>query len=103
MTNSRRLPDPDPRRWPDDFLATRAQASDYAAAHGIRVAPATLAKLACRNEGPPITYFGRFPHYVIGHFRRWMLEKLSAGGRRRRTKQNEDVQSPATVVGSRNA
>src|SRR5262249_8868034 len=64
---------------PDDRLLSRREASDYLAALGVRLAPATLAKLLCvRSDGPPVRHFGRHPKYEVGALRAWALTRLSA-------------------------
>jgi hypothetical protein len=62
----------------DRFL-TRREASEYLAILGLRLAPATLAKLFCtRSDGPPVRHFGRHPKYQAGALRAWALARLSA-------------------------
>lgn len=68
-------PKENPRDWPEDFLMTRAQASQFALAHGIRIAVNTLAKLAVGGGGPPMKYFGRRPYYEVRAFRQWLLDR----------------------------
>jgi len=66
----------DPRSWSDDRLMTRADASRYAQrVFGIVIAVNTLAKAAVRGDGPPMIYFGRKPHYAVGEFRAWLIER----------------------------
>lgn len=76
------MSDSNPLLWPDDRLLTRAEASSYARAHGLRLAVSTLAKRAWRGNGPPILYFGRRPYYKLSDLREW-LTKQTRGGRER--------------------
>jgi len=63
----------------DDRFLTRREASEYLAILGLRLAPATLAKLFCaRSDGPPVRHFGRHPKYEVGALRAWALARLSA-------------------------
>jgi hypothetical protein len=63
------------RRW---------EASAYLSlAHGVTVAPATLAKLASVGGGPGFQSVNRTPLYPVVELNRWAAEKL--GGMRRST------------------
>jgi hypothetical protein len=63
-----RLRKPRLRRW---------EASEYLEiAHGIRVAPATLAKLASVGGGPAFQRIGRTPLYPREELDRWALQRL---------------------------
>lgn len=62
----------------DDPRLTRAEASAYLIARGYRVAPATLAKLACLGGGPTFTSFGRRPLYRPGDLLAWVASRSSA-------------------------
>jgi hypothetical protein len=56
------------RRW---------EASEYMAfAHGLTIAPATLAKLASIGGGPGFHRVGRIPLYPRDELDRWATEKL---------------------------
>jgi hypothetical protein len=58
------------RRW---------EASDYLLrAHGVKVAAATLAKLATVGGGPPYHKCGRAPLYPVTELDRWACERLGA-------------------------
>jgi hypothetical protein len=70
---------PSPSEIPGGRLLSRREASDYLAALGVRLAPATLAKLFCtRSDGPPVRHFGRHPKYEVGALRARALARLSA-------------------------
>lgn len=56
------------RRW---------EASEYLKlAHGIRLAPATLAKMACIGGGPAFHKYRRTPLYPRDELDRWAIERL---------------------------
>lgn len=46
--------------------------------HGIELAPATLAKLACIGGGPPFQKAGRVPLYPVDLLDEWALARLGA-------------------------
>ena len=57
----------------------RSEASRYLElAHGVKVAPATLAKLATVGGGPPYHKFGRWPLYPVPELDRYACERLGA-------------------------
>jgi hypothetical protein len=67
--------------WPD--RVRRSGASDYVfKEHGVKIAPATLAKLAVLGGGPEYELWGRIPYYPIKKLDEWVLGRLS---RRRST------------------
>lgn len=56
------------RRW---------EASEYLTAkHGVRIAPATLAKLASTGGGPAFNRAGRIPLYPTDELDRWAQERI---------------------------
>jgi hypothetical protein len=56
-----------------DVLLRRWQASAYLEEeHGLRRAPATLAKDACGNTGPPFRYINRIPFYWPAGLDNWV-------------------------------
>jgi hypothetical protein len=56
-----------------DVLLRRWQASAYLEEeHGLRRAPATLAKDACGNAGPPFRYINRIPFYWPAGLDNWV-------------------------------
>lgn len=76
----------DPLDWPDGAQVSRDQAARFYAAHGYRVAPATLAGWSSRRDGPPFERHGRAVYYRIVDLRRdiaaWLCREL--GSRRAR-------------------
>jgi hypothetical protein len=67
--------------WPD--RVRRPDASRYLAEkHGIKTAPATLAKLAVTGGGPEYDLWGRTPYYPIEKLDEWVMARLT---RRRST------------------
>jgi hypothetical protein len=85
MADSTMPPDgDDPRAWPDDYLMTRAKASRWAAAHGVRISISTLAKLAGKENGPLLTYIGAKPYCRVDDFRIWLHGRMDRGARPRR-------------------
>ena len=57
----------------------RREASDYLErAHGVQVAPATLAKYATVGGGPSYQKCGRAPLYPVTELDRWACERLGA-------------------------
>jgi hypothetical protein len=62
----------------------RVEASEYLGlVHGITLAPATLARLACHGGGPAFHKAGRWPLYPREELDRWAGERL--GGLKRST------------------
>ena len=67
------------RRW---------EASEYLKlAHGIELAPATLAKLASVGGGPPFQKSNRTPLYPVPQLDVWAVERL--GGLKRSTSDSD--------------
>jgi hypothetical protein len=63
-----RLTKPRLRRW---------EASEYLEIkHGLRIAPATLAKLASVGGGPAFNHAGRIPLYPTGELDQWAKSRL---------------------------
>lgn len=57
----------------------RAEASEYLElAHGIRLAPATLAKMVCTGGGPSYHKSLRTPLYPRDELDRWAAERLGS-------------------------
>lgn len=55
----------------------RKEASEYLRlVHGVTLAPATLAKLACRGGGPEFQHFNRSPLYPVTALDEWAIAKL---------------------------
>lgn len=67
----------DPLSWPDDRWLTRAEASAYARALGLRLAVSTLAKHAWRGDGPPMRKLKRRCYYRLADLRTWLNERLT--------------------------
>jgi hypothetical protein len=63
----------------------RGRASTFLAEHGYRVAPSTLAKLACLGGGPVYRKFGRTPFYLPADLLSWAQSRCS--GPRRSTSE----------------
>ena len=62
----------------DDDLLTRAEASAFLALFGIRMKPATLARLrSTGNDGPPCRHVRSKPHYPRGLLRAWAWSQIS--------------------------
>lgn len=62
----------------DDDLLTRAEASAFLALFGIRMKPATLARLwSTGNDGPPCRHVRSKPHYPRGLLRAWARSQIS--------------------------
>ena len=62
----------------DDDLLTRAEASGFLALFGIRMKPATLARLwSTGNDGPPCRHVRSKPHYPRGLLRDWARSQIS--------------------------
>lgn len=59
-------------------LLTRAEASAFLALFGIRMKPATLARLwSTGNDGPPCRHIRSKPHYPRGLLRDWARAQIS--------------------------
>jgi hypothetical protein len=70
---------PEPRLLPAFYKPRlrRSEASTYLEhKHGLAVAPATLAKLACIGGGPAFHKAGRTPLYPREELDRWAVERL---------------------------
>ena len=67
---------------PDHLLRprlSRSEASEYLGRrHGIKMAVATLAKLACVGGSPPYQKDGRRPAYPVPELDAWAIERLGA-------------------------
>lgn len=62
----------------DDDLLTRTEASAFLALFGIRMKPATLARLwSTGNDGPPCRHIRSKPHYPRGLLRDWARAQIS--------------------------
>lgn len=62
----------------DDDLLTRAQASVYLARFGVRLKPASLARLFCvGGSGPPCIHIRRKPFYPRGELAAWARAQRS--------------------------
>lgn len=62
----------------DDDLLTRTEASGFLALFGIRMKPATLARLwSTGNDGPPCRHVRSKPHYPRGLLRDWARSQIS--------------------------
>jgi|GEM_PF-348009 len=72
---------------PSDELLTRKQASDFLGTLGVRLKPATLARLwSTGGNGPPCVHHRNRPRYPREVLRSWAAEQTtalrrSAGGR----------------------
>jgi hypothetical protein len=67
----------------------RAEASQYLwEVHGVKYAPATLAKYACRGTGPIFRYLGRIPIYGPKDLDEWVRPSL--GEPRRHTRKHRE-------------
>jgi hypothetical protein len=75
----------DPLSWPPERHLTREEASAYARALGFRMQASSLAKFACRGDGPLITYLGAKPYYVLADLRSWLES---------RTRRSRSTQRP---------
>lgn len=68
----------------DDDRLTRTEASDYLARFGIRLKPASLARMWCVGaDGPPVEHIRKKPLYPRAELRAWALGQ-SSGVRRAR-------------------
>lgn len=71
-----------PATAPDDELLTRAEASEYLKKFGIRMKPATLARLwSTGGDGPPCRHIRGKPFYPRDVLRAW-AESQDTGLRR---------------------
>jgi len=61
-----------------DRYFRRKEASEFLRQLGIPVAAATLAKMACMKEGPPVHHFGRVCLYLESELLRWVKDRMSA-------------------------
>lgn len=62
----------------DEDLLTRAEASAFLALFGIRMKPATLARLwSAGSNGPPCRHIRSKPHYPRGLLRDWARSQIS--------------------------
>lgn len=76
----------------EEDLLTRAEASAFLAPFGIRMKPATLARLwSAGGDGPPCRHIRAKPYYPRGLLRAWAMSQMSeirtaapAAARRRR-------------------
>jgi len=61
-----------------DDLLTRAEASAFLTALGVRIKPATLARLwSTGSSGPPCRHIRSRPYYPRGLLRDWGLSQIS--------------------------
>jgi hypothetical protein len=69
----------------DEDWLTRAEASDYLRRFGIRMKPATLARVLCvGTDGPPCEHIRNRPRYRRGPLRAWAEAQRSRAWPRRR-------------------
>ncbi|MNE72522.1 hypothetical protein D3C80_1684730 [compost metagenome] len=62
----------------DDDLLTRAEASAFLALHGVRLKPATLARLwSTGTDGPPCRHIRSKPFYPRGLLRQWAADQIT--------------------------
>lgn len=62
----------------DEDLLTRAEASAFLAPLGIRMKPATLARLwSAGGDGPPCRHIRSKPYYPRGLLRAWAMSQMS--------------------------
>ncbi len=62
----------------DEDLLTRAEASDFLALMGIRMKPATLARIwSTASGGPPCRHIRAKPYYPRGLLREWGQSQIS--------------------------
>lgn len=67
----------DPSAGEGDLL-TRAEASAFLAPFGIRMKPATLARLwSAGGDGPPCRHIRSKPYYPRGLLRAWAMSQMS--------------------------
>lgn len=68
----------DPQGPEEDVLLTRAEASAYLATLGVRLKPATLARLwSAGSGGPPCRHVRAKPFYPRGLLRDWALAQIT--------------------------
>jgi hypothetical protein len=67
-------PDEKPKIW----LNRRKAALYLEARYGAKIAPATLAKMAVRGNGPPFAYMGPYCVYTPEYLDAWAESRLSA-------------------------
>lgn len=61
----------------DDDLLTRAEASLLIARYGVRMKPATLARLwSVGRDGPPCRHIRHKPYYPRGLLKAWALSQV---------------------------
>lgn len=62
----------------EEDLLTRAEASAFLAPFGIRMKPATLARLwSAGGNGPPCRHIRSKPYYPRGLLRAWAMSQMS--------------------------
>lgn len=62
----------------DEDLLTRAEASAFLVTFGIRLKPATLARLwSAGGNGPPCRHIRSKPYYPRGLLRTWAMSQMS--------------------------
>jgi len=62
----------------EEDLLTRAEASAFLAPFGIRMKPATLARLwSAGGDGPPCRHIRAKPYYPRGLLRAWAMSQMS--------------------------
>ncbi|MCH4267315.1 MAG: hypothetical protein LKF80_02805 [Brevundimonas sp.] len=62
----------------DDDLLTRAEASAFLALMGVRLKPASLARIwSTSNNGPPCRHIRSKPYYPRGLLRDWARAQIS--------------------------
>lgn len=62
----------------DEDLLTRAEASAFLVTFGIRLKPATLARLwSAGGNGPPCRHIRSKPYYPRGLLRAWAMSQMS--------------------------
>lgn len=76
------MTDDDPSTAPtetDDDLLTRAEASAFLVRFGVRLKPATLARIwSVGQDGPPCRHVRRKPYYPRGALKAWALSQTTA-------------------------
>lgn len=71
-------PTPDDHAEGDGDLLTRSEASAFLARFGIRMKPATLARVwSTGSGGPPCRHIRSKPHYPRGLLTQWALSQIS--------------------------
>lgn len=75
----------------DHDLLTRTEASAFLASCGVRMKPATLARLwSVGGDGPPCVHIRKKPYYPRGVLRAWAAEQ-STGLRTRASRPPSEV------------